>query len=580
MSEEIYINNGTSFQQPYIARNTVNSQTPVIGQQPSQQPTVGRTPFTYQERAPSTYRNPVNYRIPYIANKTGTTPVIANSQSPYIANAQQPARAAVGYRVPFTYQNRQPATYRHTGRTPFTYQSRQPSTYQAQGRSPYPYIANARASATYPANAQQPYPYIANAQQPYPYIASAQQPAIAIGRTPFTYQHQQPVIGRVPYIYAQETDYVDDVFVDSGSNMDYPQPTVTSHFTPVISWTGPAKQGMQITSLNGSGGGNADGTGVYNSSEDYDATILKLGSSTVYNYDGNGGSPNISGSWPTDNVFWKVQHPSGSSGLNYTSKFALSSQSGENPTFASLGYATAGATWSGTAQTFGHNSATGRLGIDIYHTSDYTSNFVSIFTFTATQELSGYTTYTWVCTVELQAESEEDDCPECCIVDNEMITTPEGDKHINELSKGDFVIGYNWKTDRIEKTPITHIRRVFRGGIIKVNDLKMTDDHPIYLADGRLASYNPAGTEANYRKVCAQLKEGDEILDINGNKVTVNSIQRISGKEKVYTIMTGLENFYASGILVDSAVAVARQGTIIHESGMELGNVNNIRYFI
>ena len=114
--------------------------------------------------------------------------------------------------------------------------------------------------------------------------------------------------------------------------------------------------------------------------------------------------------------------------------------------------------------------------------------------------MSGYTTYTWVCTVELQAESEEDDCPECCIVDNEMITTPEGDKHINELSKGDFVIGYNWKTDRIEKTPITHIRRVFRGGIIKVNDLKMTDDHPIYLADGRLASYNPAGTECKLRK--------------------------------------------------------------------------------
>ena len=60
----------------------------------------------------------------------------------------------------------------------------------------------------------------------------------------------------------------------------------------------------------------------------------------------------------------------------------------------------------------------------------------------------------------------------------------------------------------------------------------MTDDHPIYLADGRLASYNPAGTEANYKKVCVQLKEGDKILDINGNKVTVNSIQEISGKEK------------------------------------------------
>ena len=564
MSEEIYINNGTSFQQPYIARNTVNSQTPVIGQTPSQQPTVGRSPFTYQERAPATYRNPVNYRIPYIANATGTTPVIANSQSPYIANAQQPARAAVGYRVPFTYQNRQPATYRHTGRTPFTYQARQPSTYQAQGRSPYPYIASARASATYPANAQ----------QPYPYIASAQQPARAIGRTPFTYQHQQPVIGRVPYIYAQETDYVDDVFVDSGTNMGYPQPTVSSHFVPVISWTGPAKNGMQITALSSGG----DHIGSYGVVEDYDAVILKLGSSTVYSFDGNGGSPTYTGSWPTDNVFWKVEHPSGASGLNYNTRYAISSASG-TPSTASVGTANAGALWGTSDTTFGHNSATGRRGIDLYWGDGESSSSVT-FTFTATQSLSGYTTYTWVCTVELQAESEEDDCPECCIVDNEMITTPEGDKHINELSKGDFVIGYNWKTDRIEKTPITHIRRVFRGGIIKVNDLKMTDDHPIYLADGRLASYNPAGTEANYKKVCVQLKEGDKILDINGNKVTVNSIQEISGKENVYTIRTGLENFYASGILVDSAVKVAESFTRIHESGFELGNVNNIRYFL
>ena len=77
----------------------------------------------------------------------------------------------------------------------------------------------------------------------------------------------------------------------------------------------------------------------------------------------------------TDNVFWKVEHPSGASGLNYTSKFALSNQSGENPSTANVGTANAGATWSELHTTFGHNSMTGRRGIDIYHTSDYTSNF-------------------------------------------------------------------------------------------------------------------------------------------------------------------------------------------------------------
>ena len=184
---------------------------------------------------------------------------------------------STGYRVPFTYQNRQPATYRHTGRTPFTYQARQPSTYQAQGRSPYPYIANARASATYPANAQQPYPYIANAQQPYPYIANAQQPAIAIGRTPFTYNHQQPVIGRVPYIMHRKLIML-ILFVDSGSNMGYPQPTV--HLTLFQLYHGlPAKQGMKLPLIRVV---VIRSTGVV---EDYD-NFLKLGSSTVYNLTG------------------------------------------------------------------------------------------------------------------------------------------------------------------------------------------------------------------------------------------------------------------------------------------------------
>ena len=38
----------------------------------------------------------------------------------------------------------------------------------------------------------------------------------------------------------------------------------------------------------------------------------------------------------------------------------------ETPSFASVGTANAGATWSGTSDTtFGHNSMTGRRGIDI-----------------------------------------------------------------------------------------------------------------------------------------------------------------------------------------------------------------------
>ena len=43
MSEEIYLNTGTSFQQPYIARVPANAQTPATGRTPARQPLSGRT---------------------------------------------------------------------------------------------------------------------------------------------------------------------------------------------------------------------------------------------------------------------------------------------------------------------------------------------------------------------------------------------------------------------------------------------------------------------------------------------------------------------------------------------------------
>jgi hypothetical protein len=204
MSEEIYINTGNTFQQPYTARVPANAQTPVSARQPARQPAQGRTPFTYQNRSPFTYRNPVSGQQPYIANAQAPYPYIANSQTPYIANAQQPypyiANAQQPYianaQSPFTYQARTPFTYNATGRTPFTYNNRSPFTYTRQGRSPFTY------SAQNPFTYQARTPFTYNARQPFTYNA----------RTPFTYNARQPAsaIGTqsVPYFDAEiATDY-------------------------------------------------------------------------------------------------------------------------------------------------------------------------------------------------------------------------------------------------------------------------------------------------------------------------------------------------------------------------------------
>ena len=143
---------------------------------------------------------------------------------------------------------------------------------------------------------------------------------------------------------------------------------------------------MQITSLNGSGGGNSDGTGHISPQKIMMQLFLNLVHQLFTVLMGMVGLQMYQ-VHETDNVFWKVEHPSGASGLNYNTRYAISSASG-TPSTASVGTANAGALWSGTSDTtFGHNSATGRRGIDLYHTSDYTSSSLLTFTFTATQSV-------------------------------------------------------------------------------------------------------------------------------------------------------------------------------------------------
>jgi hypothetical protein len=196
---DIYVNTGTTFQQPYNARQPAIGRVPANAQLPARQPANAQNPFTYQNRSPFTYRNPSSAQQPYIANAQQPYPYIANAQQPYIANSQ----------TPFTYQNRQPVNgqqpYIANGQQPYIANARQPFTYQARypANAQTPYIANARQPGTYQARNPFTYrvPYIANARQPY--IANAQQPYIANGQNPFIYQatYQRQANYQVPFTY-------------------------------------------------------------------------------------------------------------------------------------------------------------------------------------------------------------------------------------------------------------------------------------------------------------------------------------------------------------------------------------------
>ena len=68
MADEIYINTGTSFQQPYQGQAVVNAQSPETKRTPARTPANARQPNTYQHRQPGTYRNPVSAQEPNIRN--------------------------------------------------------------------------------------------------------------------------------------------------------------------------------------------------------------------------------------------------------------------------------------------------------------------------------------------------------------------------------------------------------------------------------------------------------------------------------------------------------------------------------
>ena len=201
MSDEIYVNTGTTIQQPFNDRQPSNAQQPYIAN--AQQPYIAnsQTPFTYSNRNPALYRNPTSYQTPYIASAQQAYPYIANARQPYIANAQQPypyiANAQNPYQAsaqqpyPFTYTANSQTPYIANSQSPFTYQNRQPSNSQT------PYIANSQTPFTYQAratpDAQQP----SNGQTPFTY--DNRQPAIY--QHPFTYNHSTPVVGTAPVTY-------------------------------------------------------------------------------------------------------------------------------------------------------------------------------------------------------------------------------------------------------------------------------------------------------------------------------------------------------------------------------------------
>ena len=145
-------------------------------------------------------------------------------------------------------------------------------------------------------------------------------------------------------------------------------------------------------------------------------------------------------------------------------------------------------------------------------------------------------------------------CPLCCVHDSMLIATEEDMKSIYDISIGDKVISHNFETGKDEVVEVTDIIIVDRDVDYKMNDLVMTEDHPVYLEGGRKASLNPDATLLNYKQEVDQLVIGDRMMKLDGTLEEITSIEKFEGEHKNFAVQTKHNNFYANGHLVDSVI--------------------------
>ena len=136
-----------------------------------------------------------------------------------------------------------------------------------------------------------------------------------------------------------------------------------------------------------------------------------------------------------------------------------------------------------------------------------------------------------------------------------LVSTQYGEQSIHTIKEESPKIwAWNNETSTRELVNLLQIIVVNHDNLYTVNNLKLTEDHPVYLKDYKVASVNPSKTLENYEIDAAQLAVGDEMIKEDGTLETITSIEVLSGEHVTYTLKTELNNFYANNYLVDSEI--------------------------
>ncbi len=140
-----------------------------------------------------------------------------------------------------------------------------------------------------------------------------------------------------------------------------------------------------------------------------------------------------------------------------------------------------------------------------------------------------------------------------CIHEDMLVSTQNGQESIHTVKDSVSKIwAWNNETSSKELVDLLQINIIKHDNLYTVNNLKLTEDHPVYLEGYVRASIEPARTLENYELTVAQLAVGDKMMKEDGTLETVTSIEVLAEEHVTYTLKTEHNNFYADGYLVDS----------------------------
>jgi intein/homing endonuclease len=147
----------------------------------------------------------------------------------------------------------------------------------------------------------------------------------------------------------------------------------------------------------------------------------------------------------------------------------------------------------------------------------------------------------------------------CFVAGTQITLSDNSTKNIEDIKIGDEVISFNENTNEIESKKVIGLKQPIHNDLVKYylsngKTLISTFDHPLYVNNLELVSYNPNLTNERYNldKVVKQIKVGDVVKLDNKEESKIEGFEilpKINTQTYIITVEDN-HNFYANNILV------------------------------